>query len=335
MSEVEVRSADADGGDRVRLKIRMNRDFYSFDSQQKEEYLDDLCHVAGCTRKQIEKSVFLRGCVEHEFEMPKEVARRFLELVEKAHEDIEAETLNEFREFLRKHLVDSAKEIKVITIQVHDERPNKAAVFVHGWRGDKQSFGEMPRWIEAQTGWKSGIFPYPTGLWSHSPAIAYVSAAFDNWVRRQFPGATLTVIAHSMGGVVVRHCLTEQRLREEPLNVKLLVLCASPENGATLASIAAKVPFLRNAQLQDLHPNSSFLFSLNRCWDKWVQESVPAKCRVHSVFGDRDDIVSINNARGVDVNPVPILGATHIDLVKLSSEDATIVQTIAMWISAV
>lgn len=321
------------GTEKIRLKIEMDRDFTNFDSRQKKEYLSDLAQSAACPQELMENQAFLRGCVVHELELPAPVAKRLVELFKKAQAgDLDSATLEEFRAFLAKHSVTAVTEYKVVTIQVDDERPKKAAVFVHGWRGDDDSFGELPKWVEGATGWRSAVFSYPTGLWSHSPSISLVSASFDNWVRGKFPDAELAIIAHSMGGVVVRHCLTEEGLRETPLDIKLLVLCASPENGAVLASIGEKIPTIQKAQLRELDPNSPFLFSMNKWWDKWVKSNVPGRCRVRSIVGDKDRVVSLNNARGTDTDPVPILGADHTDIVKPISKNEEIVATITRWV---
>ena len=317
--------------DLVRFKIKMERSFAEFDLDQKNRYLDDLSRIAGCTREVIEAhQVFIRGCVVHEFEIPAVVATRLVELLGKAQRgELDESALADIAAFMKQHNVVEFKEYKVVTIQVQDERPRKAVIFVHGWRGDDESFGRMPEWIETQTGWKSAVFSYPTGMWTHSPSISLVSAAFDNWVRDNFPDAAIAIVAHSMGGVVVRHTLTEQSLRMKPLDTRLLVLCASPETGAAIASLATQLPTVRKDQLRELDQDSTFLLSLNKWWDRWVQLNVPAVCRVRSLVGTADKVVSLNSARGTDTDPIPVLGAGHMDIVKPKAADGSVVTTIA------
>jgi pimeloyl-ACP methyl ester carboxylesterase len=315
----------------VRFKIKMARSFAEFDQDQRNRYLDDLSRIAGCPRETIEAhQVFIRGCVIHEFEIPAVIATRLVELLGKAQRgELDDTALADVVAFVKENSVTESKEYKVVTVQVQDERPKKAVIFVHGWRGDVESFGQLPEWIEAQTGWGSGVFSYPTGLWTHSPSISLVSAAFDNWVRDNFPGAALAIVAHSMGGVVVRHSLTEQPLRETPLDTRLLVLCASPETGAAIASLASQLPTVKKEQLRELDQDGPFLFNLNKWWDRWVQLNVPAMCRVRSVVGTADKVVSLNSARGTDTDPIPVLGAGHIDIVKPTAANGPIVTTIA------
>jgi pimeloyl-ACP methyl ester carboxylesterase len=334
MEQASTAAEQPRGSDLVRFKIKMERSFAEFDPDQKARYLDDLSRIAGCTREVIEAhQVFIRGCVVHEFEVPAVVATRLVELLGKAQRgELDESALAEVVEFMKQHKVVEFKEYKVVTIQVQDERPKKAVVFVHGWRGDGESFGRMPEWIETQTGWKSAVFSYPTGLWTHSPSISLVSAAFDNWVRDRFPGATIAIIAHSMGGVVVRHSLIEQPLRETPLDARLLVLCASPETGAAIASLATQLPAVRKDQLRELDQDSTFLLGLNKWWDRWVQLNVPALCRVRSLIGTADKVVSLNSARGADSDPIPVLGAGHSDIVKPKSADGPVVTTISRLI---
>ena len=328
----ETLTAEAPGPtDLVRVKIKMERSFAEFDAVQKERYLDALARIAGCTREVIEaRQVFIRGCVIHEFEIPAVIAARLVELLDKAQGgELDDSALAEVVAFMKENHVVEAKEYKVITVRVLDQAPKRAVVFVHGWRGDGDSFGRLPEWIAEKTGWAGAVFTYPTGLWTHSPSISLVSGAFDNWVRDHYPGAELAVVAHSMGGVVVRHSLTEQALRDVPLDVRLLVLCASPETGAAVASLAAQMPTVRKEQLRELDPDSPFLFTLNKWWDRWVQLNVPERSRVRSLVGSADKVVSLNSARGTDTDPIPVLGAGHIDIVKPASIDSPVVTTIA------
>lgn len=327
------------GPEKTRLKIRMDLPYDSFSDDLKASYLSDLAKLAGCPPAAIQKTVFLRSCVIHEFEVPKPVADRLLELWTRLKNDksLDPDDKEALEAFLDAWKIDRIAAYETVRVQVLRDEPKRATIFVHGWRGESTSFGHLPQWLEEQTGWHSRVYPYPTGLWSHSPSIVMVSRALENWVRGNFPDSQLAFVAHSMGGAVVRHVLTSQDVRDRPIDgrIPLVVLCASPENGGALAAVAAHVPTLRSAQIVELSPNSGFLLDLNTRWDVWVRRNVPARSRVRSIFGTKDAVVTANNARGVDTEPVPILGAGHIDIVKPSAADSDIVMTIGRWIKEV
>ena len=46
-------------------------------------------------------------------------------------------------------------------------------------------------------------------------------------------------------------------------------------------------------------------------------------------MGTADKVVSLNSARGTDTDPIPVLGAGHVDIVKPKAADGPVVTTIA------
>jgi len=347
MATADIETDEADfGTDRVRIQIKMNRSFSAFDETAKSRYLADLAAVAGCTQAQFHQQIFIRGCVKHELEVPRVIAKRLLQMFEQACKTLEAEggdapedalqreALEEFRQFVAAHGVEAVNVFHTLTLQVTENAPRKAAIFVHGWRGAADSFGHMPGWIEEQTGWKTDVFTYPTGLWGNSPSISLVAAALDNWIRARFEGATLAIVGHSMGGVVVRKMITEQIISDAPLDVRLAVMCASPHTG-TLASLLRLIPTLDSVQLRELDQDSTFLFDLNKYWNWWVHKHKAGAITTKSVIAQQDGVVALNSAAGLDSAPLVVLGADHRSIVKPASAQDLAVARMASWINAI
>jgi hypothetical protein len=87
------------------------------------------------------------------------------------------------------------------------------------------------------------------------------------------------------------------------------------------------VPTFRKVQLDDLGTDSSFLFSLNADWNKWASSEYSKESAIRCIVGGNDKVVSINSAIGLDPNPIPILEAGHIDIVKPADENDEVVVT--------
>lgn len=320
-----------------RIKIVMERSFTNFSQEEQEEFLDDLSRLSGSPRKEIRKIRFLEGCVVFEGELRKEAVARLLELFQNRGDSSDSEDLVEFMAALKKHYISLVDGKTDATLRIITSRKSesKAIVFIHGWKGDADSFGKMPQFLSSKFNCSTAIYPYPTGLLSDAPSIVFISRNLDNWIRNNCSHKKLAVIAHSMGGLVARKLLVSQSWRKDPLDrfVKLATFIASPHNGAAYAGIARTIEALKSAQIEELDPNSSFLFDLNEQWMHWVSKHVPRDCKVRSIVGTKDKIVSINNATGLDSEAVPILGVGHIDIVKPNKSDSEIVITLERFLS--
>ena len=336
-----------------RLLIFMERSYSEFNEEQRRTFLEDLSFISGASVNEIKEVSFRKGCVEFRGRVPKEAVDRIVEYFRRTSSDEESDEgesddleipdeLKDFLEFLEDHGIVFINEIKdstgrtirddvVVTKLREPEIPS--IVFVHGWSGDKDSFGLMPTYLSDLLGFKSYIYSYPTGAFSHSPSLIFISRNFENWIRNNIDSDRFAIVAHSMGGVVTKKMLVNQTIRDYPLDKKVgqVTLIASPHNGASLANIGKQIPFLRKAQLVELGANSPFMFDLEDFWKHWVSKHDPATCRVRSIFGTKDNVVSEINARGVDKNAIPILGADHISIVKPTSEKDEIVVTLARF----
>lgn len=321
-----------------RIKIRMETPFADFCERRRNQFLTDLATITGCPENEIVNVTFRAGCVIFEGDLDSNAIDRLLALYKERGSGSESLELHALLSFLEEYAVSKMTDDLEICVQIRKTRKignaKPMAILVHGWNGDSGSFGKMPEYLRELTKFDVEVYPLLSSWWKHSPSIYFIARNLDNWIRLKAEGRELSLIAHSMGGMVVRRLMTMQR--ELPTSferlVRNLTFIAAPQNGAALASIARHIPLLQSVQLDELAPSSPVLFEVNAQWDKWVRRNVPTLCTMRSIFGTADQVVSVNDARGLDPEAVPILGADHIGIVKPSRVDDEVVQTIAMFL---
>ena len=307
------------GGTEVKqgIKIVMARSFDAFTDEAKNEFLAELSGIVGVPVEEFADVSFRRGCVVFRGKLDKHVAEALIALVEALDEGRERENaqIEELREFLKRHDVESVeldKPIKLaIAVPLSEARAD--VVFIHGWQSDPDCFGEVPRLLEERVPVKARFYGYPTGKLGKHPALSFVARNLENWLWREIRSERFGLVAHSMGGLIARKAVVQQMRSPRPRldkRLKLMAFLASPHNGAALAGLAQRIPFV-STHLHDLGPNSSFLFDLNSDWLVWSKEMVPESCHVRCVVGVEDKIVSLANAQGLDPDAVPLLTANH------------------------
>jgi hypothetical protein len=329
-------TSHSDTSEQLRVKITMERSFESFDDAQQDQFLNDLEHVSGCPRDQFAKISFRPGCIIFEADLEKEAVLQVIELFAKKGSK---ELPESARLFLEQYAITKVEGGVTLRFQILTRKAESRAelMFVHGWRGDPDSFGRLPEFLSSLLGLSFQIYTYPTSLWKpkKSPSVEFIARNLDNWMRNHLRSEKIGIVAHSMGGVIVRKFLVSQHWKSRPLDalVKQTTFIASPHNGAVLSSLVDSVPTFSGVQLKDLEPNSPFLFSLNSDWASWVKKNVPQHCLIRSIVGTSDHIVSVVNAIGLDPDAVPILNAGHSDIVQPKSLDDEIVVTISRFMA--
>lgn len=320
----------------MRVKITMERSFEAFNRARRDQFLKDLERVSGCPRDQFEKVGFRKGCVIFEGDLESEAVLKLLELFEKRDSTSLPASA---REFLEEYGIKKVEGGVTLRFQILKRKSESKAqlLFVHGWRGEADSFGQLPDFLSSLLGVQFKVYSYPTSLWkpNASPSVEFISENLDNWMRNHILSERIGIVAHSMGGIVVRKLLVSQYWRSHPLDtlVKQITFIASPHNGAVLSSLINSVPIFKGVQLTDLAPNSPFLFGLNRDWAGWTNKNVPRNCLIRCIVGTSDDVVSVNNARGLDPEAVPILNAGHSDIIRPKSLDDEVVVTISRFMA--
>ncbi len=319
-----------------RIHIRMERSFDDFDATARNEFLADLGELSGCERERITRISYQRGCVIFNASMDRAAIERLVEFFEKlSASGPGAAEVSALREFVAKHRISAINDHSPcrLTIAIAPGSDARKLVFVHGWRGDGKSFGQLPRFLGDALGCATLVYEFPTGLWQHSPSLEFVSRNLENWLRNHAGGARLALVAHSMGGVLARKMIVDQHIRDEPLDVNFrqLTFVASPHRGTGLAALLRHFQVFRHQQPDEISPNSPFLLNLTEYWQHWMRQHVPATCRTRCIYGTADKIVPIASAAD-DKDSIPILNAGHIDIVKPARADAEIVLTIARLI---
>lgn len=310
-----------------KIRIRMEQPYESFMETGKDKFLKEFSYVTGVPVEEFENVIFRKGCVIFEVEIDSEAVKRLLEELE----DLDYHPV--IKAFLESNsITDITNDLKIsVAVHTRSKTEQPKLLFVHGWRGSKESFGKMPEMLSDLVGCESEVYEYPTSVWNdESPSIPYISRGLDNWIRNLSSPSRLAAICHSMGGIVMRNFLVSQHRRRPriDLHFKQITFVASPYNGVPLAKWAKYVPTINKKQITDLQPTSSFLVELNDAWAHWTEEHVPDECKVRSIYGTADDVVDPSLVIGDDRCAVPIFNAGHVDIIKPKNKRSQIVQTI-------
>lgn len=320
-----------------RIRIRLERSFVDFQQEARGQFLCDISRISGCAREEIQSVAFRSGCVVFEARMDRQAIVRLVELFAKRNDAIPGDRdLQEFRRLIEIYAIRdvSDQDSYRFTITASRKSASRKIIFVHGWRGDTDSFGKMPDFLAKRMDCESLIYDYPTGFWEKSPSIEFIGRNFENWIRNHAEDAKLAIVCHSMGGIVTRKFIVNQAIKDDPIdrNVKQITFVAAPHDGTGLAAMVGKLQIFRRVQTDEISPNSPFLLNVNEHWKHWATQNVPANCHARCIYGTADAIVPINSAASLDKDAVPILNADHIGIVKPINEDAEIVLTIARFL---
>jgi triacylglycerol esterase/lipase EstA (alpha/beta hydrolase family) len=146
-------------------------------------------------------------------------------------------------------------------------------LFLHGWNGDaKETWQQFPDLVKSDPDLQHvavATVPYPTLMVRRGLRAAELAA----WLAEKLDQseavnyAKVVFIAHSMGGVIARKTILQQRLRDSPISYPLLAEIATPHQGAkTVARLGAELG-LSERFLRDLIPESDFLTALANDWN--------------------------------------------------------------------
>lgn len=330
---------------RRRITLTLGIELTEFTKELEEDFKDLVSRLSGASFDQIDLISVRSGCVKITIELDEEALSKMLRAIEPAATDLEPLTPDQ-KAALNRLWGRYALQF----FELHGEKVNNSSdtlnstasnrvFFVHGWRGSEESFGTMPDYVEKLTGCACSKFVYPTGFFQKSASISFLAMNFDNWVRNELSGnsANFAIVAHSMGGIVVRDFLSSQLLRSSPLSdrVKHVSFVASPQGGTWLSKIAKLLPNSATQQVADLSPGSEYLGRVNSSWNAWLPKQHHLKGRVRSFFATEDEVVDYVSAIGSDPEAIPILDATHSSIIKPNTESDEIVRTIVRFLEEV
>jgi pimeloyl-ACP methyl ester carboxylesterase len=128
-------------------------------------------------------------------------------------------------------------------------------VFVHGLNSRPEDLGGLVAEVE-QAGHWCATFRYP----NDQPITASASLLSSELreLRKRDPLRQIVLIAHSMGGLVVREAVENGKL--DPGNVERLILIAPPNHGSRLAEIAISLDILEYISCETRRDESGFVY---------------------------------------------------------------------------
>jgi pimeloyl-ACP methyl ester carboxylesterase len=205
-------------------------------------------------------------------------------------------------------------------------------VFIHGFSGDAaETFDKFPMILEKQTpidgwdvfsvGYTTTLLPGTRGLWSSAPDLPKLAI----YLKTQLTIPPLseydhvTILAHSMGGLVVQRALLDDpRLADR---IHQLLLFGTPSGGLKKASVMARLlgP-LFSRQVGNMGHDSEFITTLRAAWSDKFEPDSPFGLYV--VAGDTDQFVPESSS----LEPFPkdlwrVIAGDHLRIVKPQDAD--------------
>ena len=135
-------------------------------------------------------------------------------------------------------------------------------IFVHGIGDSPLAFQPLLEKLDRKR-FKPWFFYYPSGgdLKQLAELFYHIFISGEVIPKSQMP---MAIVAHSMGGVVVREAINRYQLNGKENQVELFVSLASPFNGHPAAALGEKYAPLVLPSWRDLNPDSSFVKELFR-----------------------------------------------------------------------
>lgn len=146
---------------------------------------------------------------------------------------------------------------------LEEEKPYKIpVVFVHGMGGSAREFAPIVNRMDRQR-YKPWFFYYPSGRDLDQLAEIFYDIYLSGAVV-SLDAMPLIIVAHSMGGLVVREALNRYRGSKRENRVALLITIASPLGGHPAAATGVKRGPLVLPSWRNLNPASPFINRLFR-----------------------------------------------------------------------
>jgi len=166
----------------------------------------------------------------------------------------------------------------------------------------------------------TAFFEYPTSLLRlpftrMAPRIRDLAEGLRSQIEVRYPDyKSITLVCHSLGGLVARKYLVEEVKRGKELRIDKLLLFAVPNNGAGLASVAKYISWQHN-QLAQLCRDSELIEELNT---DWARLKISDRVKVRYVVAGQDRVVDKQSAIGQwgNENIDSVLDADHVSIVK-------------------
>lgn len=135
-------------------------------------------------------------------------------------------------------------------------------VFVHGIAGSARDFESFISTLDRGR-YKPWFFHYPSGGDLDQLAELFYQIFLSGKIHRQ-PEMPIVIVAHSMGGLVVREAINKYKGRSNENQVHLFVSLASPFGGHAAAATGEKHGLIVLPSWRDLNPENPFIGNLYR-----------------------------------------------------------------------
>jgi pimeloyl-ACP methyl ester carboxylesterase len=135
-------------------------------------------------------------------------------------------------------------------------------IFAHGIGGSAREFQTFVAQMD-RSRYKPWFFHYPSGGDLDQLAELFYQIYLSGKVYRS-NGMPMIVIAHSMGGLIVREAINRYEGKSRENQVHLLVTMATPFGGHSAARSGAKHGLIVLPSWRDLNPDSAFIGDLYR-----------------------------------------------------------------------
>lgn len=201
-------------------------------------------------------------------------------------------------------------------------------LFVHGLAGNIDSWEYFGELLKTETEILKSIdlafYDYPTALIANPlkkyPSLIDVADGLRSFVTVKCSKySKIILVCHSMGGLIARKFVLEDVMSLTPLNVKSLLLYATPNTGSDIANFTYSI-YRYNIHITQLRKGSEFIRELDR---NWVRFSVNERVAIKFIVAGADKIVDQESARGhwgefsIEVD----IGKTHKNIIKVRSKE--------------
>ncbi|MGI9294128.1 MAG: alpha/beta fold hydrolase, partial [Pseudomonadales bacterium] len=202
-----------------------------------------------------------------------------------------------------------SEKVPTMFYALEEDSYRTPVVFVHGMGGSAREFASIVNQLDRKR-YKPWFFYYPSGRDLDQLAEIFYDIYLSGEVV-SLDAMPLIIVAHSMGGLVVREALNKYRGSKRENRVELLITIASPLGGHPAAAKGAKHGPLVLPSWNDLNPASPFM---NRLFHKPLPPHV--KHQLLYAYGNPKKQKRGENSDGVvplssQLNPVAQRQATE------------------------
>jgi pimeloyl-ACP methyl ester carboxylesterase len=215
---------------------------------------------------------------------------------------------------------------------------DKAVVFVHGFSGARDDTWDRfpgllgtgtPDWDIFTVGYATTLLPDVIGIWSADPDLPILATM----LRTQLTTppfsryASLALVAHSMGGLVVQQTLVDAP--ELSGRVRHVILFGTPSGGLRKAGWA----WFWKRQLRNMAEGSPFIRDLRQAWQRQYGARPPFNFLV--VAGASDQFVPPTSSLAPFEKPMHyVVNGDHVSIVKPATADAPSVSLVVATLGA-